>query len=281
MRIMKLTSVIVFMLSVFLFFLQSNATEDVSALAVADDSSNAVKIPKIICHRGFWATAGSAENSLTALRKAQDLGAYGSEFDIWITTDGVTVINHDGVIDGINIENNTYNAIKDKMLSNGEKIPTLAAYLEEGKRNLDTKLILEIKTHTTRERNNGVVDAVVQAVRDAGLEDYVEYIAFDWENCKRILTHVPDAVVGYLNGDRTPQQLADEHVKVMDYQMAVWRNNTNYVTQNHDLGILSNVWTVNASSDMLWFTTLGVDFITTDDPVVLQQLLKDYADMYE
>jgi glycerophosphoryl diester phosphodiesterase len=252
-----------------------------TTLTVVDNPPAGVKIPKIICHRGFWNTAGSAENSLAALRKAQDLGAYGSEFDVWITTDGVPVINHDGVIGGINIENNTYDAIKDKTLSNGEKISTLAAYLEEGKRNTNTKLILEIKTHNSRERNNRVVDVAVQAVIDAGLEDYVEYIAFDWENCKRVLSHVPNAVVGYLNGDRTPQQLADEHVKVMDYQMAVWRNSANYVTQNRDLGILSNVWTVVAPSDMLWFTEFGVDFITTDDPLTLKQLLDDYADMYE
>jgi glycerophosphoryl diester phosphodiesterase len=252
-----------------------------TTLTVTDNPPSTITIPKIICHRGFWNTAGSAENSIAALKKAQEIGAYGSEFDVWITTDGITVINHDGVIGGINIENNTYGAIKDKTLSNGEKIPTLAAYLEEGKKNTNTKLILEIKTHTTRENNNRVVDAVIQEVVNAGLENYVEYIAFDWENCKRILNQLPNAIVGYLNGDSSPQQLADEHIKVMDYQMDAWRNYSNYITQNRDLGILSNVWTVNTSSDMLWFVTLGIDFITTDYPLELKQLLEDYASMYE
>ncbi|MBD4650926.1 glycerophosphodiester phosphodiesterase, partial [Xanthomonas citri pv. citri] len=36
-----------------------------------------------------------AENSLAALKLAQELGVWGSEFDVWITTDGRIVINHD------------------------------------------------------------------------------------------------------------------------------------------------------------------------------------------
>ena len=31
---------------------------------------------------------GAAQNSVAALAKAQELGIYGSEFDVWITADG-------------------------------------------------------------------------------------------------------------------------------------------------------------------------------------------------
>lgn len=56
--------------------------------------------PKIVAHRGFWRTAGSAQNSLTSLQKSAELGLYGSEFDVWITADGVPVVFHDAVWDG-------------------------------------------------------------------------------------------------------------------------------------------------------------------------------------
>ena len=36
----------------------------------------------IIAHRGYWKTEGSAQNSIASLTKAQQLGIYGSEFDV-------------------------------------------------------------------------------------------------------------------------------------------------------------------------------------------------------
>ena len=40
---------------------------------------------QIIAHRGFWKTNGSAQNSIAALMKADSVGCYGSEFDVWLT----------------------------------------------------------------------------------------------------------------------------------------------------------------------------------------------------
>lgn len=42
---------------------------------------------QIIAHRGFWKTNGSAQNSIAALMKADSVGCYGSEFDVWLTDD--------------------------------------------------------------------------------------------------------------------------------------------------------------------------------------------------
>ena len=49
---------------------------------------------QVIAHRGFHATQNSVRNSLSALKHAQDLGAYGSECDINETKDGVLVVVH-------------------------------------------------------------------------------------------------------------------------------------------------------------------------------------------
>ena len=59
---------------------------------------------RIIAHRGYWTLAGSAQNSIAALEATHHIGAYGSEFDVWITQDNQLVVNHDPEIGGVTIE---------------------------------------------------------------------------------------------------------------------------------------------------------------------------------
>jgi len=87
-------------------------------------------VPKIIAHRGFWNLTGSAQNSLSSLKNAIDLEVYGSELDVWITTDGVVVLNHDATWQGVNIEQSSYAGLAALRLSNGEPIPTLQQCIE-------------------------------------------------------------------------------------------------------------------------------------------------------
>lgn len=66
------------------------------ALIISVASVQAQK-SQVIAHRGYWKTAGSAQNSITALQKADSIHCYGSEFDVWLTKDNKLVINHDPV----------------------------------------------------------------------------------------------------------------------------------------------------------------------------------------
>jgi glycerophosphoryl diester phosphodiesterase len=52
--------------------------------------------PLGFAHRG--ARAHAPENTLDAFRLAQRLGATGLESDVWLTADGVPVLDHDGVV---------------------------------------------------------------------------------------------------------------------------------------------------------------------------------------
>ena len=88
---------------------------------------------QVIAHRGFWKAEGSAQNSIAGLKKAAEAKVYGSEFDVQLTADGVVVVNHDDAIDGLVIGETAYDKLKDLKLKNGEKLPTLADYLEAGK----------------------------------------------------------------------------------------------------------------------------------------------------
>ena len=87
---------------------------------------------KIIAHRGAWKAKELPQNSIASLREAIRLGCEGSEFDVWMTADEVLVVNHDHDFQGMDIETSSYAQLLTKTLANGEKIPTLKAYLSEG-----------------------------------------------------------------------------------------------------------------------------------------------------
>ncbi|MDR1667378.1 MAG: hypothetical protein LBS03_06790 [Bacteroidales bacterium] len=231
---------------------------------------------RIIAHRGYWNTAGSAQNSLASLNKAIELGAYGSELDVWITTDGVVVLNHDATYQGVSMENSLYSAIQPLRLSNGEPLPTLQQCIDIAKQQTQpnkTRLVIEIKTHSTNTNNKRCVDAVVQMVNDNEVADLVDYIAFSSYVCEELIQSNPQHRVAYLNGNLTPAALRAAGYWGLDYNMGILKSNTGWVNQAKAAGLTTNVWTVNSTDDMQYFIAMGVDFITTDAPQTLKTLL--------
>ena len=72
-----------------------------SALLLAACGCIQAQSTQVIAHRGFWKTNGSAQNSIAALVKADSIGCYGSEFDVWLTTDNQLVVNHDATFEEV------------------------------------------------------------------------------------------------------------------------------------------------------------------------------------
>lgn len=254
------------------FILRADKTVDIG-FATLTLTTNPSLITQIIAHRGYW-KAGAPQNSIAAFIKAQELDVYGSEFDLWITTDGKVVANHDPTINGIKIEDASYDQLKHITLSNGEKLPTLEDCLEQAKKDLSTKLILEIKTHSGTNNNNRVSAAVVNMVKNANMTNQVEYIAFSLDVCKKILELQPDAIVAYLNGDLTPQQVHNLKIKGIDYNISIIRKNKSWVSEAQGLGMFVNVWTVNGESDIQEMINMGVNFISTDYPELAKKLIE-------
>lgn len=252
---------------------QSQYPLGITQLTLSDNPRQLTK-PGVIAHRGYHKD-GASQNSVAALAKAQELGIYGSEFDVWITTDGKVVINHDKTVPGSSlvIENVTYDQIKDLKLDNGEKLPTLDDYLEQAAKNSTTKLILEIKKHSTAANNERAADAVVAAVKAKGLTDRVEYIAFDYATCKRLVAALPGAMVQYLNGDLAPSAVHQDGIKGIDYKFAVYSGTPSWISEAHGKGMVTNVWTVDTLQDMMTCIAWGMDFITTNNPETLKVLL--------
>ncbi len=232
----------------------------------------ALKVPKIIAHRCYH-TAGAPENSLAAFIATQKLGGvYGAEIDIYITTDGVPMVHHDGVIGGKRIENMTYAEASALKLSNGESLPTLESILVQAKEDPSLKVIIEIKDHNVVEREQAAVDKAMEMVAEHGLKNQVEYIAFDFELCKRIVKNDPAAIVGYLSADREPAAVHAEGIKSIDYSFSSLKSRPAWVEAAHELGMIVNVWTVNTDADLVSAIVLGADYITTDYPDRLKEI---------
>lgn len=236
----------------------------------------AVAQPKIVAHRGYWRTDGSAQNSITSLQKAAAVGCYGSEFDVWLTADGVPVVFHDATIDGIRIEDTTFATLMNHRLQNGEFIPTLQQYLTEGAKIEGCQLILEIKPHRNEVRDKRIADMCVELVRTLGLEKKTEYISFSKVVCQRLHEISPESKVAYLNGELAPAQIKEMGLTGIDYNEKVFVKHPEWLQEAKQLGVEVNVWTVDGEENLRHHVNLeGVDLITTNDPEILKGILAE------
>ena len=125
----------------------------IAALFITQTAYAQKKQCGIVAHRGFWncEEAGYAKNSVAALRCAQEAGFWGAEFDVNMTSDGVLIVYHDSDVKGKKIEKHPYSEFADFEIKNGEKIPTIDQYLEQGKKYPQTMLVYEMKPHSCAE----------------------------------------------------------------------------------------------------------------------------------
>ena len=93
--------------------------------------------------------------------------------------------------------------------------------------NSPTKLIIEIKSHSSSKRNYAAADSTLLLVQRMGLEDKVEYISFSMDVCKELVKMDPSARVAYLSGGLSPQELYQDGITGIDYKMANYRDNPN------------------------------------------------------
>lgn len=228
--------------------------------------------PKVIAHRGVHNT-GAPENSIAAFRLAQEAGYYASETDVWLSSDDSLMVNHDGKIGGYNVQTTPYRTLRTVSLTNGERLPSLSEYLQQARQSSATKLIIEVKDHSSSERTLAAARAAVEMVHRMGLRDRVEYIAFSYDACLLIRKLDSQAVIGYLNGDRSPEILQEAGIDIMDYSVsAILSSKPEYIDRGHKLGVGTNIWTVNDRATMLNCIAHCADYITTDYPETVKEI---------
>ena len=241
--------------------------------------------PHIIAHRGYhYGIEGSAENSIQSLRAAAELGVFGSEFDVHVTADNIPVIHHAPHIQGkegnIRIEAASYDEIRDLVLFNGERLPTLDDYLRAAKE-LSIQLILELKAYTgNAERHREIAQIVVDRVNYFGLGDRVEYITFNLNIGKEFI-RITDSKVSLLDGDLSPEELNNLGFHGIAFSYSRMQANPQYFNSARKLGMSINVWTVNVLSLMEKMVNSGADLITTSIPSIAKFFFSNRVFHYE
>ena len=241
------------------------------------------KAPQIIAHRGFHASKGAVRNSLNALKAAQKAKIWGSECDLQLTKDGEVLVihgpNHPGKkSEGpqININRSTKEQVRAILLANGEVVPTLDEYLQQMTKSKATKLIIEVKNQPTPQLETELVEKTVAAVAKYGLENEVEYIAFRPWVCTELARLAPKGTaIAYLNGDYDPTYVKGMGCAGIDYNYKKLQKKPGQIKKAHKLGMYVNAWTVNKEEDIRWCIEQGVDFITTDDPMLVKKIIKE------
>jgi glycerophosphoryl diester phosphodiesterase len=230
---------------------------------------------KVVAHRGAWKNTGATENSIASLKHAVAIGCEGSEFDVHMSSDSVLFIHHDPVFQGMKIEETPSATLKTLKLENGETLPTLDEYLAEGMKQQKTRLVLEIKASViSKERGIALADKVLDLVHAMHAEGWVDYISFDYDICKEVIKRAPYAKVSYLNGDKSPAELAADHFYGLDYHIKVLKSHPTWIKEAKSNKLNVNVWTVNEEADMDFFLKEGADVITTNEPELLIKKLQ-------
>ena len=250
-----------------------------AALLSIPAEAYAQKQTGIVAHRGFWNCdeAGYAKNSVAALRCAQEAGFWGSEFDVNMTSDGELIVYHDSDVEGKKIEEHPYSEFKDFKIANGETIPTIDQYLEQGKKYPETMLVYELKPHSCGEVEDRFVEITYKKLEEHGLMDpeRVMFISFSLHMCEKIAKEHPEFTVQFLGSGKNPEELAKMGINGVDYNHMVFTLYKKWyrLARKNDMSV--NAWTVNKDGDMRRMLKLGVDQLTTDNPLEARAIMKD------
>jgi len=233
----------------------------------------------IVAHRGAWKKMQHPENSIASLEQAFKNGYHATEFDIHMTADDSLVINHDPDYYGMPIETNTYANLNKRKLENGEDLPLLANFFKKSleKKN-NTQLIAEIKPSTISiERGRKIADKVVALANQFQLGNKIAYISFDINILQQIVQIQPTAHTQYLEGNLSPDSLHQMGISGLNYHYSVYQKNESWIQEAKKRNMLLGSWTVNDREVMKWLIDKDFDYITTNEPEILYNVLYQKA----
>ena len=232
-------------------------------------------VTKVVAQQGYWKGVACA-NSMESFVKAIDAGMSASEIDVHATADGVVVLYHDDFYNGQRVDGMEYASIAEYRLPSGERLSTLDDLLKVARKHRATRLIIEIKPHENTQKDEAAADAILGWVRKNRMEGRVDYISFSRAICERLIDQCAKAKVDYLGCNLTPKELSQRGYAGLDYNIDVMRAHPEWFNEARELGLSVNVWTLNNETDMRWAIDQGADYITTEEPVMLQRLLETY-----
>jgi glycerophosphoryl diester phosphodiesterase len=213
--------------------------------------------PLIVAHRG--ASALAAENTLASFAKAIEIGADMIEFDVRRTKDGVMIAFHDPAIAGHPIRELTHREANQLVSAKGVAIPTVAEVLRltQGRIRLD----VELKEAGYEESVAGLLAQYLQPA------DFV-VTSFNDRVIRTIKQIYPEARTGLLLGKGQPYRPLPFSFSELFPAGRVEACHADLVVAHYRLLKLGFL-------DRMRQKGLPVYVWTVDDPLLLQQLLRD------
>lgn len=234
-----------------------------------------------IAHRG--ASAYAPENTISAIKKAIELGSKYIEIDVHMTKDGEVVSIHDSTIDRTS---NGSGKVFDGKLSDlskydygswfsdkfiNEKLPTLNEVLElTGK---DQILIIELKYGG--DDYPEIEKKIISMIKEKNLEKSVILKSFSYKILNTFESLAPEIDRLYCTFGGTSWITLDNFLRFKSIfeganfkylQVHKYFLSQSLVEKAHQKGIKVIVWDVHDKESMRKFKKMGVDFIESDNP---------------
>ncbi len=221
----------------------------------------------VIAHRGgaelFF------ENTLTAFRKAEELGVDAIECDVHLTRDNHLVVMHDPDLKRVagierNVSEMTLQEIREVKLENGEGIPTLEEAIEA----VGISLIVELKSYET------LMEIARLLHERPELKARIIVICFDHRAILKLNERFPGLNTSALLGG-FPVDPASVATSCRTDTLALYYEglDRNYVESCHSAGVKVSVWTPNTEAEIRRLVDIGVDAIASDRPDIVLKVL--------
>ena len=233
-------------------------------------------------HRGYCAKY--PENTLISFEAALDLGVDAIEFDVWLTSDKVPVLMHDGnalrtcrvnrhlrdmtLAEVKELEPCYEDKFGDTYKGKGVTVPTLTELLILCRdKRPDIKLGVEIKEYT--EEN---VDLTVALLKEYGFFDTCYFYAFNGRIIKYIKEKYNGRTMGY--PDFQMKEFApDTYSYYVELGLAMNIAKSELLPHYRAKNLPIHMYCADNEADVRFCIENGADLITANDPVPLMRVL--------
>lgn len=235
-------------------------------------------------HRGYC--SDYPENTLISFEAALDLGVDGIEFDVWLTSDKVPVLMHDGnalrtcgvnkhlrdmtLAEAKELEASYPDKFGDKYVGLGNQVavPTLEEVLKLCKeKRPDVVLGVEIKEYT--EEN---VDLTVELLKKYGFFDDCYFYAFNARIIKYLKTKYNGRTMGYPDFQmREWEPGSYDYYDEIGLNLSLVKSEVLPIYKAKNLPI--HMYCADNDADVDLFIREGAALITANDPVPLMKRL--------
>ena len=228
------------------------------------------KNTRVTAHRGL--SGLERENTASAFVAAGNRNYFGIETDIWRTSDGHFVVNHDGRADRVggvrvDMEQAPWELLREVVLydTDGTKdrydlrLPSLQNYITICKK-YEKICVLELKSVFTDEETA----AFIEIIKNYDYLDHVIFISFHYEDLLNVRAILPDQPCQYLTGDNSDELIERLVADKLDIDILHTALTEERIQAMHAAGLIVNCWTVDDPARGEELAAWGVDHITSN-----------------